>query len=90
MCAPPTKVTEVVVLLLAHPDIDVNQKMKDDATPLFLATNKGHTDIVKLLLDKGADPKPATDGPTPLELATKQGRTEIVDMLLNAGANKDL
>ena len=32
---------------------DVNERMKDDETPLMRATLKGDIDIVKLLIEKG-------------------------------------
>ena len=42
---------EIVQLLLAVEEVDVNQARTDDgASPLFIACNQGHTDIVQLLL----------------------------------------
>jgi ankyrin repeat protein len=47
---------------------DINQVSKGDQTsPMLMATLNGHFDIAKLLLDKGADPKLASDAnATPL------------------------
>jgi uncharacterized protein len=47
---------------------DLNQVSKGDQTsPMLMATLNGHFDIAKLLLDKGADPKLASDAnATPL------------------------
>lgn len=48
-------------------------------TPLALAAFFGHADTVKLLLDRGADPKPAAG------LAAMKGRIEILTLLKEAG-----
>lgn len=41
---------EIVRLLLAAPDIDVNKPNKKNSTPLIEAVRKGKTDIVRMLL----------------------------------------
>lgn len=58
-------------------------------TALLLATQEGHAQIVKALLDAGADPDVnCTGGGTALIAAAgKPGRTEIVQMLLDADAD---
>ena len=51
--------TEGVKLLLTHPKIDVNKESNyhmKGRTPLFVACQRGLTDVVQLLLDNGADP----------------------------------
>lgn len=64
-------------------------------TTLLLATEKGDTDLVKLLLDAGADPNStplywaSLSGPTPLHWASKNGEEDVVRLLLNAGAEPD-
>lgn len=52
-------------------------------SPLHLAASKGRKEIIKLLLDKGADLK-ALDmkGMTPLHRATERGHKETVELLL--------
>jgi ankyrin repeat protein len=48
----------------------------------------GHTEIVQLLLEKGADVNAKDDdGRTALMLAAEKGHTEIVQLLLERGAN---
>jgi len=77
--------TEVVKLLLAIPDIDVNKGRIDvGATPLFTAAQNGHTEVVKFLLARSdIDVNEAiTDGTTPLFMGSQNGHTEIVKLLL--------
>jgi len=60
-----------------------------DDTPLTLAISKGHTEIVKLLLEYGADADYRTSeyDDTPLMLAARKGYTEIIKLLLEYGAD---
>jgi ankyrin repeat protein len=62
-------VPSVVALLKAG--ADVNQVSTGDHTsPLLMATINGHFDLAKMLLERGADPKLASDaGATPLYAA---------------------
>lgn len=56
--------------------------------PIHLAAKGGHTEIVKLLIDKGNDVD-AHDGYqwTPLHHAARDGHMETVNLLLKRGAN---
>ena len=56
------------------------------STPLYHATLCGHGNVVKLLLDKGADPNKEY-GWTPLHLAIYKGHKDVVQLLLNGGAD---
>ena len=62
---------------------DPNIARDDGASPLFLACEKGHTEIVEKLLDAGADPHFArADGTTPLTM-TFEGACDIKALMNN-------
>jgi ankyrin repeat protein len=67
-------------------DAGANQARTDDgATPLFIACNLGHAEIVQMLLKHdgvAANQATTDDGTTPLYVACNQGHAEIVQMLL--------
>ena len=56
----------------------------DGMTPLLVSCYKGHMDVIKLLLARGADIEmPSEDGLyTPLFAAATQGRMDVVKLLL--------
>ncbi|CAM9885596.1 unnamed protein product [Ectocarpus sp. 6 AP-2014] len=67
---------------------DLNQKGKNDMTPLHVASFNGRTDIVRMLLDGGADPNSVDeDRDTPLHYACSSGNVDIISMLLAKGAD---
>src|ERR1700754_25857 len=67
---------------------DVNAKTNYGATALSYACDKGHTEVVRLLLERGADPnvKDTFYGEVPIGWALDKGHTEIVKLLLAGGA----
>lgn len=57
-------------------------------TPLRKASYKGHTEVVKFLISKGADVKEADKyGRTPLHRASAGGQVEVAKLLINNGAD---
>jgi len=69
-------------LISLDKDIDLNALDDFGYTPLHLACDRGHVEIVRLLIAKGADPSiKDPDDLTPLELAEIAGREDIVKLL---------
>lgn len=57
------------------------------STPLMEAAQEGHVDLVKFVLEKGADVNATTGtGDTPLSFACENGHTDVADILLEVGA----
>ncbi len=79
---------EAVGRLLAA-GVDVNAKSRYGATALSFASDKGRTDVVRLLLERGADPnvKDTFYGATPLGWAVDHSFPEIALLLVQKGAD---
>lgn len=75
---------EIVQLLLAHPDVDVNTVVDGGISPLSVASFFRKASVVRLLLDHpGVDANIADDdGNTPLSEACFGGCESVVRMLL--------
>ena len=72
--------------LAMHPD-ELNLPEDDGLTPLHLAAENCHTNVVVLLLDKGAKiGVQAKNSDTPLHLAAQEGCVDVVAILLAKGA----
>jgi ankyrin repeat protein len=72
-----------VSALLAN-GADVNERTGGGQTPLILATIFGHTHLISLLLDAGADPQLRDNlGLNAVDWAQRRGATEAIDVLTN-------
>jgi ankyrin repeat protein len=61
--------------------------LQHNITPLHVAAKWGKTNMVSLLLEKGANIESKTrDGLTPLHCAARSGHEQVVDMMLERGA----
>ncbi|KAH7011275.1 hypothetical protein EDB80DRAFT_711484 [Ilyonectria destructans] len=69
--------------------VDVNARDDDIWTLLLRAAEKDHDEIVRLLLEKGADPETENTiiGTKPLSWAAARGHEGAVKLLLEKGAN---
>jgi ankyrin repeat protein len=68
---------------------DVNLQDNNGYTPLMIAANFGHIDIVTLLVKNGADVKiQANNGETALSLAEKKGHEKVINFLKDIADNK--
>ena len=76
--------------LIEHDKANINAKASDGTTLLMLAAAAGTPEVVKMLLDAGADVNAKdVNGLTPLWAAVvfKSATPEVIKMLLDAGAN---
>ena len=70
-------------LLRKDPEL-INAKNSEGGTPLMMAT-LGHIDIIKLLLEHGADLNTVGQDGTALHLAVWEDQEEIVQFVLDQG-----
>lgn len=67
---------------------DVNWQDSNGVTALMLASREGHTELVRILLEKGAQVNMQKKfGTSALIIASKRGHTEVVKLLLDHGAH---
>ena len=77
--------------LLMQPNPDIDAQAGVFGTPLCVASFKGHTSIVKWLLNAGANPDPHGNLHNPaLRVAVMMHRTEITQDLLEKKANPNI
>ena len=70
-------------------DIEIKDK-KNGSTPLLWACQNGHTNIVKTLLEKGANVFASSfTKKTALHFAAQSGQVDLVDILINEGLKVD-
>lgn len=79
------RVSIVDMLLLAR--ADVHQSQYEITMPLWVATNVGNLDMVKLLLNAGANPNRGDVTSAPLHLAIAKDIPDIVEALIQAQAD---
>lgn len=66
----------------------INSKNSDGRFPLEMAAQTGQVEVVKFLLEKGADVSLSRGGATALHMAALYGgKTEVITLLLEAGAD---
>jgi len=76
---------DIMEVLLADETLDVNMRMNDGATPLYLAAQFGHSRIISMLIARGADPSLVLNEYTralPIHAAVITGQLESLIELL--------
>ena len=64
---------------------DKNPKDVAEKTPLHSAAERGHTEIVKMILNVAEDKNPKDkNGNTPLSLAKHRGHLDVSNIISNA------
>ena len=83
---------DAVTLLLNQTDIDVNHRDNQGCSALWYVAKKGFSQVVRLLVDAGADINACDDkrGETPLIAALKQEKYEVVCWMLTNGVKYGL
>ena len=106
MLIPPNKKTGMIIeeiksnepnlnlisdLIVLGANLDWQGEENYNYTPLHVAAWFGRVEIVRMLIDAGADVNlQDTDGWAPLHVAARFGKVEIVRMLIDAGARMDI
>lgn len=81
---------EIMSLLLQHPNIDMNVRIRGGEKAVHHAAREGCSDVLDMLIKRGANCDEQDElGDTPLLLAAKNGHVDIVQELIRKGANVD-
>lgn len=85
-----SKTTSVPIIqaLLAHPGLYANLRDGKDQTALHIAAKDGKSELVRLLLEGGADIDVRDDvGNTALHYGVTAGQIQTIEFLVGAGAS---
>ena len=79
--------TDIVRYLVGLPEVDLRDQGSKNYLALHLAVQKKHADVVKILIDAGADIEGKHSGCSPLQSACDSGVLANVKLLVEAGAD---
>ncbi|KAH0497501.1 hypothetical protein TgHK011_004800 [Trichoderma gracile] len=75
--------TEVARMMLSLPGVDPMAKDMRGWTPVTYAASNGHIDVIRTLINNGADIRtPTRGGWSPINVACSHGRIEVAKLLL--------
>ncbi|XP_063448389.1 ankyrin repeat domain-containing protein 50-like [Mytilus trossulus] len=78
---------DLVAWCLYHCYSNVNHCRDNGTSPLYLACQEGHTEVVNMFHNKADINKCRDNGSSPLYIACQEGHTEVVKMLINNKAD---
>ncbi|KAL1966043.1 hypothetical protein VTN77DRAFT_4983 [Rasamsonia byssochlamydoides] len=82
---------ELIRVILAKPDVGLNEKNRELGAALMAASTAGHEGIVEQLIEAGADVNAHDEShDSALYAASYRGHEDIVKLLLTAGADPNL
>ncbi|XP_028414471.1 transient receptor potential cation channel subfamily A member 1 homolog isoform X2 [Dendronephthya gigantea] len=82
---------DIVKNKLAKGKRDINKKDEENATALHYAVRFNHTEIVKFLISKGANPNlPGEDGATPMHYAARYRPLNVLKQLKSTQSNNEV
>ncbi len=80
--------TVVKFLVVEHPQDVQSRGVDGDSTPLHLASQAGHVEVARTLVDYGADVTARDEhGSTPLHRTSGSGSVEVARLLIEQGAD---
>ena len=81
---------EETVDILLGSRVNLNKYDGDNMTPLHIACERGYTNMVKKLLEAGANTNEDKKGLSPLIHAVNRGHPDCVEVLLSSGADPNV
>ena len=67
--------------MLLEQEADIDKATNSGRTPLWIASQNGHGEVVRMLLEQGADIHLSWQGQTPLQTARQKNHAEITRLL---------
>lgn len=85
------KIIIIMYLIIILKYLDFSKTFQDGGTPLFVACQCNHLEVVEELLKHNADLNcQMVDGASPLFISSQNGHLRMVKFLLSKGANVSL